>query len=138
MAREPVPAWGFGKPGGRGRESGVRLPPEPGHGHSASVATRLAAAAVEEDRVLAPILRHVGFFEAELLALVEEDLAGQAEHEKHGRHGALAAEDPSAKACRLANHVVVGKGPARLDPRTFERPAVRVDQAAPAGRVPRR
>src|SRR5258708_28668255 len=126
MDREPVPAFRFGKPGGRGREPGVRLPPEPGHGHSASVATRLAAAAVEEERVLAPILRHVGLFEAELLALVEEDLARQAEHEKHGRHGALAAEDPSAKACRLANHGGAGKGPARLDPTPCERPAVRV------------
>src|SRR5260370_16276500 len=106
--------------GGCGRYPGVRRPPEPGHGHSDTCATRLAAAAVEEERVLAPILRHVGLFEAELLALVEEDLAGQAEHEKHGRHGALAAEDPSAEACRLANHVVVGKGPPPLDPPPFE------------------
>src|SRR5258708_19789503 len=116
MDREPVPAFRFGKPGGGGREPGGRLRREPGHGHSASVATRLAAAAVEEERVLAPILRHVGLFEAELLALVEEDLAGQAEHEKHGRHGALATEDPSAEAGRLPTHALVAKAPPPLHP----------------------
>ena len=109
-------------------ESERRLGSAPGQRHAASVAARVDAARAEVHRVLEHLARQLDLGQAELVALVQVERAGQGGREQCGRAGAAAAElDVGGGAEPLARerearvlpavpgdrpgHVVVGEHP---------------------------
>jgi hypothetical protein len=67
----------------------------------------MPALRVQEDRVLALVVGKHNLFQAELLSLVQEDLARKAEQEKEGGPGALPPCVAATEARDLAHDVVV-------------------------------
>ena len=68
---------------------------------------------MDVQRILATLRRHESLLQAELFALVDEVLTGQAEQQKSRRLGALATETAASQARHMPDHVVVRLRPAR-------------------------
>ncbi len=90
------------------------MPPAavPGQGHATAVASNLLALAVNPEGVLALFLWHHHLLQPELLALIEEDLARQAQEKEQSRASAGAPDNAAAQPRHVPDHVVVGLGPA--------------------------
>ena len=134
---EAVPTHRNRQPRVGGGKARMRAAAVPGHRHSAAVAARLPSLAPEEDGVLARAVRQIHLFEPELLALVEEDLAGQAEKQQQRGAGAGSTHGAAREPRHGPHHVVVGKRPGRLRAGPLQRAAVRLDRAPPERCVPR-
>src|SRR5712691_12606075 len=110
------------------------LPPR--HGHAATVASLVPAVREDVQRILATLGRYESLLEAELLALVDEVLTGQAQQQESRGLGAVSTETVAAEARHVPDDVVVRLRPARKRGPARNRAPVDVDPALPRRRLP--
>src|SRR5713101_2479360 len=108
----------------------------PGQGHAAAVASLVPAVREDVQRILATLGRYESLLEAELLALVDEVLTGQAQQQESRGLRPVSTDTVAAEAGHVPDDVVVRLRPARQRRAARNRAPVDVDPALPRRRLP--